>query len=208
MKKYLVLLALALLSACGGPAQSVQPTAPRSASTAAPATNPTSVPPTQTPALLVQPAAPVAASATPAASDTSASGKTATVAFAYLWPAYLPDGMRISPSESRVARENEIGTTGTGFYLVTFNGEGRKLVVGGGATDTLPLTGDARQVSYDNGQATLTTNGDQRQLVFVHNGAKFFLYGRGISEQELMLVAESMVPTDVAALREQVDAAK
>ena len=116
--------------------------------------------------------------------------------------------MRIAANESRVAREDEIGTTGTGFYLVTLNGSGRKLVIGGGATDALPLIGDTRDVAYDDGTAKLTTHSDARQLVFIHDRAKFFVYSSGLSEQELMLVAESMVPTDITALRAQVSNTK
>ncbi len=74
--------------------------------------------------------------------------------------------------------------------------------------DALPLAGETRDVTYDNATASLTTSGDQRQLVFVRDNAKYFVYGRGISEQELLIVAESMVPTDVAALRDIVGAAQ
>ena len=114
--------------------------------------------------------------------------------------------MRVSPNESRIARENEIGTTGTGFYLVTWNKEERKIVVGGGATDALPLAGKKRELDFRNAQATLTTNGEQRQLVFSRDGANFFIYSRNISEAELLLIADSLVPMDVSALREQVKA--
>lgn len=110
--------------------------------------------------------------------------------------------MAVSPTESRVPKENEVGTTSTGFYIVTFNGGDRKLVVGGGATDTLPVSGETRQVTLDNNPATLTTNGEQRQLVFVRDRARYFLFGRNISEQELLLVGESLIPNDVAALRD------
>lgn len=150
--------------------------------------------PTSTPQLQVVPSQPTSAAAT---------APTATpVAFTYLWPAYLPDGMYVSPSESRVPHPNEVGSTSAGFYIVTFNSDTRKLIVGGGATDTLVLKGDTRAVNYDASSATLTTDGEQRQLVFIKNSTKYFIYGRNISEQEIMLVAESMVPNDIAAIQD------
>ncbi len=162
--------------------------------------------PTPTPELLIQPAAPAAA---PTQAPTAESAPTSeALRFDYLWPAYLPDGMFISKSESVVANENQTGTTVPGFYLVTLNGANRKLVIGGGSTDTLPLAGEEREVQVDNAPARLIINGDKRQLVFTRNMVKFFIYSAGLNEDELLLIAESLVPINVADLRQQVEAAQ
>src|SRR6266511_1988469 len=67
--------------------------------------------------------------------------------FAYLWPVYLPANMQISPAESRVPHEGEIGQNDLGFFIVTFTDGAAKLVIGGGATETLPLTGEQRRIT-------------------------------------------------------------
>ena len=205
--KLLVLATITVFACagCSGGSQASVPTASRPTPTIAAAVIPTTNATEPTPDLIIAPAAPQAT--TPAvAASVPQPPQSAAVPFAYLWPAYLPDGMRVSPNESRIARENEIGTTGTGFYLVTWNKEERKIVVGGGATDALPLAGKKRELDFRNAQATLTTNGEQRQLVFSRDGANFFIYSRNISEAELLLIADSLVPMDVSALREQVKA--
>lgn len=196
-----LLLAVGMLActACSNSAQALIPptTAPTPTIAAAPVA-PTVLrnAATPSPQIVVQAAGPTATPGTAVAGTDSS--------FAYLFPAYLPNALTVAPKESRVARDNEIGTTAGGFYLVTLNGSQQKLVIGGGSTDALPISGDTRQVPYDGATALLTTSGEQRQLVFVRNKAKYFVYGRGISEQELLLVAESLVPMDITALRDMV----
>lgn len=125
--------------------------------------------------------------------------------FVYLWPAYLPEGMQISPKESRVAQEGQIGAEGLGFFIVTFKAGARKLVVGGGGlADALPLTGESQNMTIGSQQAILTTNGEQRQLVFAVPRGTLFVYGAGLTEQELLRVAESLAPIDVRLVREQI----
>jgi hypothetical protein len=121
--------------------------------------------------------------------------------FAYLWPAYLPPNMRISPSETRVAREGEVAEDGTGFFILTFTDGVGKLVIGGGATETLPLTGEQRSLTVGGRDATLTTKGEQRQLVFVVAAGRLFIYSSQLSEEELLRVAESLQPISVQDLR-------
>lgn len=212
-RKYLRLgLTTALISlgstACGG--SQATPVVVRPSPTIAVA--PTTAVATSQPTATSTPPPPSPTTASTLAPTGVALGETAPAApaqpqFAYLWPAYLPDGMRISPGESRVAQENEIGTNGAGFYLVTLNGEARKLVVGGGATDALPLTGEQREITVDGQTVMLTTNGNRRLLVFPNRTGKIFLYSSGLEEDELILIAESLVPIDVASLRQQVSEA-
>ena len=192
---WVLLFSVVVSAACSASPQAAAPTRAVPTPTIAAAAIATAPLVSATPAPQpVQPAAPSVAAGTAAPAEDSS--------FAYLFPAYLPNGLRVAPNESRIARENEIGTTAGGFYLVTFNGSQQKLVVGGGSTDALPVAGDQRQVAFDGATALLTTSGDQRQLVFVRNKAKYFVYGRSISEQELLIVAESLVPMDIAALRD------
>lgn len=200
----LVLTALVafVCAGCSNRSQTSAPTAARPTPTIAAAVIATTAAMAATPDLIIAPAAPQ--TTTPAMTQTTPQPEqSAAVPFTYLWPAYLPDGMRISPNESRVAGENEIGTTDTGFYLVTWNNGERKIVVGGGAIDALPLAGERREIDFRNSSATLTTIGEQRQLVFTREGANFFMYGRNIAEDELLLVADSLVPIEVSTLREQ-----
>lgn len=191
-----IVLCCTLLASCSSAATSTPTVAPTTAlTTAEAALAPAEGPPaTATPRLQVVPSQPTA----PPGSTPSA----VTSAFTYLWPAYLPDGMYVSPSESRVPHANEVGSTSTGFYIVTFNGDTRKIIVGGGATDSLVLNGESRSVEYDGEMATLTTEGEQREFVFIKNKVKYFIYSRNISEQELILVAESMVPNELTAIQD------
>jgi hypothetical protein len=109
--------------------------------------------------------------------------------------------MHVSPGESRVARESEVGPDGLGFFIVTFTDGTAKLVVGGGATEMLPLAGEQRRLTVSGREATLTTNGDQRQLAFVAPRGRLFVYGSHLSEEELLRVAGSLQPIDVQDLR-------
>jgi hypothetical protein len=128
--------------------------------------------------------------------------------FNYLWPAYLPQGMVPAPRESRVARDNELGTVASGFFLVTFSMDGgkQKIILGGGAVDPLPLTGNTQQVTLDGRQATLISQGDQHLIRFVipPDQGSLFLFGIGVSEQELRLTAESLLPITAADMRARV----
>jgi hypothetical protein len=124
--------------------------------------------------------------------------------FVYLWPAYVPADMRVSPGESRVAREGEIGQNGQGFFIVTFAAGTGRLVIGGGATDTLPLTGEQRRVAVAGREATLTTGAAGRQIVFDVPVGSLFVYSSTLSEEELLRVAGSLEPIDVAELRKRV----
>ena len=125
----------------------------------------------------------------------------------YLWPAYLPPDMRISPSESRVAGESETGAEGFGFYLVTLNAGTQKLSIGGGDIEAvLPLTGDERPVTVGTRSAKLIASGDKREIVFDVPRGKLFVYSSGLSEEELLKVAASLQPIDVQALRAMIAA--
>ncbi len=63
---------------------------------------------------------PAAPAATQPAGSAAATPTIAPAPFSYLWPTYLPPNMRISPSETRVAREGEIAEDGIGFFILTF----------------------------------------------------------------------------------------
>jgi hypothetical protein len=125
--------------------------------------------------------------------------------FNYLWPAYLPQGMVPMPSQSRIAKDTEAGTTAAGFFLITFHANGGKqqIILGGGSVEPLPLTGDTKKVTLDGRDATLVTNGDQRLVRFatVDTQGSLFLFGIGVSEQELLLVAESLLPMTPSDMR-------
>jgi hypothetical protein len=121
-----------------------------------------------------------------------------------MWPEYLPAGMAPSPSESRVARDGELGPGDIGFFVVTWNGGGKKLVVGGGAAEAFPLSGRITTVALGERGARLVTSDDQRQLVISGTEGSLFVYGVGIAEEELVRVAESLRPIDVAELRQRV----
>jgi hypothetical protein len=120
----------------------------------------------------------------------------------YLWPTYVPPGMMPSPDESRVSGDAEVGNAGLGFYIITLNDGAKKLVIGGGGIDApLPLAGEQRKVTLGGRGATLIASGEQRQLVFDVPQGKLFIYGDGLSEEELLKVGESLRPLDIAALR-------
>ena len=126
--------------------------------------------------------------------------------FTYLWPTYLPSGMQLSPRETRVPREGEIGQNGLGFFIVTFASGPGRLVIGGGATDALPLTGVERRVEVGGRAATLTTSDPQRQVTFDMPNGSLFVYSSSLSEAELLQVAGSLQPIDLAELRVRVGA--
>ena len=188
-------LALLACAACGG-----QPSAP----TAAPAPSPTiaavAIAATAEPAATQPGAAPAAPTNTPPPEP--AAGAPAAEATIYLWPTSLPGGLAPAPKESRVSAENELGDQELGFYLITLNGDGRKLAIGGGGLrEALPLTGETRELTLGGRAAKLITNDDQRELIFEVARGKLFIYSFGLSEQELLRVGESLQPIDVRSLR-------
>src|SRR5262249_55220044 len=122
----------------------------------------------------------------------------------YLWPTYLPPAMRPSPGESRVARDNEVGEHGLGFFIVTLNAGDQKLVVGGGdLQDALPLAGSEQPITVGKRAGKLVTSGEQRQIIFEVPKGRLFIYSRGLSEEELLRVAESLQPIDLHDLRDR-----
>jgi hypothetical protein len=127
-------------------------------------------------------------------------------AFVYLWPAYLPAGMQISPRESRVAKEGEVGQSAAGFFIVTFTSGDGKLVFGGGATDTLPLTGEQRRITAGGRPATLTTGAAGRQVVFDVPKGSLFVYSSTLGEEQLLQIAGSLQPIELAELRKRLGA--
>jgi hypothetical protein len=209
----LAALALALI-VCGGCAdQAAGPVARPSPTIAAPvlrfsptpavpgalATSPPIVPARTATPPAAQPSATPPTATTPLAAQPSATPPPAP--FAYMWPTYLPANMQVSRAETRVAHEGEIGQNGVGFFIVTFTDGAAKLVIGGGATETLPLAGEQRHITVSGRAATLTSSGEQRQLAFVESSGSLFVYGSHLSEEELLRVAGSLQPIDVRDLR-------
>jgi len=153
--------------------------------------------PTSTPAV-----EPTAVPAQPAPASTPGGRALAPEPSIYLWPAELPPDLKVSPKESRVADEGEVGPNGLGFYIVTLNAGDKKLVVGGGDLEALPLQGDERQVTVGQRSGKLITNDQQRELLLDISRGKLFLYSLGYGEEELLRAAASLQPIDVRALRE------
>jgi hypothetical protein len=121
----------------------------------------------------------------------------------YLWPTYLPPGMRPSPAESRVSSDGQTGEAGLGFYIITLNNGSQKLSIGGGdLSDVLPLSGEQRPITAGKRSGTLISSGDRREIVFNMTRGKLFLYSAGLDEQELLKIAESLQPIDVKNLRD------
>jgi hypothetical protein len=200
-------LALALsLAGCAAQA-AVPPTAPSPTIAALPLR---SMLPAPGRAATRPPAARASTATPPAFSQPTAAPRAGTPAplepFVYLWPAYLPNGMQVSPKESRVPREGEIGQNGQGFFIVTFAAGTGRLVIGGGATDALPLAGDQRRIEVGGRPATLTTNDPQRQVTFDVPKGSLFVYSSILSEDELLRVAGSLQPIDLSELRRRVGA--
>lgn len=127
--------------------------------------------------------------------------------FEYQWPAYQPEGFTLAPNESRVARDEEVPFGGVGFFVVTFNAAAQKLVVGGGSTEALPLQGEQQVVTIGEREAQLITSGDQRQIQFEQANSRLFIYGFGVSEEEIIRVAESLEPISITELRSRVNQA-
>ena len=202
-----IVLLICVLVVCARCGSAVEPPATTPAPTLAglslrpsPAPSTTRVGTASPPA--ASPSAAALATPTPLAAPSAQAAPTPVAApFVYLWPSYLPSGMQLSPKESRVAREGEVGEGGLGFFIITFQAGTNKLVVGGGATETLPLSGDRRHVTAGSREGTLITNGDQRQIVFDVPKGSLFVYSFGLGQEELLRVAGSLEPIDVQELR-------
>lgn len=208
------LLAALLCAGCGARPQATLPTPDAAIVAAVPSPLPTAPPAaTAATAPAPMPTAPITAPTTAPISEPSAPAITlspalamtpaAEASFTYLWPTYLPAGLAAAPAESRIARDGELGEGDIGFYIVTFNGVGQTLILSGGATEALPISGRITTVLVGGQEARLITNGDQRQLVLTGYQGALYLHGVGISEEELIRVAESLRPIDVRAMREQ-----
>jgi hypothetical protein len=181
------------------PSPTIAAPPPRPSATAAVAGGATRAPAT------AQPTATPPVFAAPTAAP-QAGTPTTLEPFVYLWPAYLPDGWQLASSESRVPHEGEIGQNGLGFFVVTFASGAGRLVIGGGATDALPLTGDERRVEVGGRAAILMTNDPQRQVTFQVPKGSLFVYSSSLSEEELLRVAGALQPIDLTELRARVGA--
>jgi hypothetical protein len=204
--------ALVLVVCAGCASEQALPAATPSPTIAVPArpSPPPAAASTQAPAATrpatMRPAATGEPTPTPPAIAQSTASLATPEPFVYLWPAYVPADMRVSPGESRVAHEGEIGQNGLGFFIVTFTSGSGKLVVGGGATDTLPLAGDQRRIVVGGRAATLTTSGAGRQVAFDVPKGSLFVYSSNLSEEELLRVAGSLQPIDLTDMRKRLGA--
>ncbi|HMO59818.1 MAG TPA: hypothetical protein PKA05_09750 [Roseiflexaceae bacterium] len=124
--------------------------------------------------------------------------------FEYLWPEFLPEGMQLSSGETRVAQEGEIGAGEIGFFVLTFQDGGRKLVVGGGATDAIPLSGRIESLMIGNRPARRVSGDIGEMIVFERVQGTLFVFGIGMTRDELEQVAASLTPIDIRELREKV----
>jgi len=122
-----------------------------------------------------------------------------------LWPEYLPEGMAPAARESRIAADGELGPGDIGFFVVTWNGGGRKLVIGGGAAEPFPLSGRITTLEIGGRGARLVTSDKERQLTLSGSEGNVFVYGIGLDEAELIRVAEALRPIDVAEMRQRVN---
>lgn len=192
-----------LLAGCAGQGASAPPGAP-SPTIAAAGAQPALARPTPTPgAIGGRPTAAPGLQAAPAQPKPAPAAEPSI----YLWPSYLPPNMRPSPNESRVASEGQTGEAGLGFYIITLNAGQQKLSIGGGdLSDVLPLSGEQRSITAGARSGTLITSGDRREIVFDIARGKLFVYSAGLSEDELLKVAESLQPIDVKSLRELIAA--
>lgn len=122
--------------------------------------------------------------------------------FVYRWPSFLPEGMRPSPDETRIAREDEVGDGDIGFYLVTFNGDTNKIVIGGGAVEPFSLSGPIERINLGSYPARVVTQGDQT-LIVIDDGAPgaLFVFGAGVVRDDLVRVAASLEPIDPREMR-------
>lgn len=189
-------LLLMLIVGCSTPSQSSAPTAPVGAQRVTP-----SIP--SAPGVQPVQASPTAQGAprpTPAGSASLERGDPTR--FAYRWPSFLPEGMRPSPDETRIARETEVGDGDIGFYLVTFNSDAGKIVVGGGAVEPFSLSGPIERINLGSYPARVVTQGEQT-LIVIDDGApgSLFVFGAGVARDDLVRVAASLEPIDPREMR-------
>jgi hypothetical protein len=193
-------LALALIAGvlvgCGAPPPSSAPTLPLP--TVAVQRPTPSIP--SAPGVQPVPASPTAVPPSPAGPASLERGDPAR--FRYQWPAFIPDGMKPSPAESRIARDDEVGDGDIGFYLVTFNGRGNKIVIGGGAVEPFSLSGTIERTRLGAYNARIVTQGDQT-LIVIDDGAPgtLFVLGVGMARDDLLRVAASLTPIDPHEMR-------
>jgi len=203
LRSMLIVLALLLCAACGGASAPAPPAAP-SPTIAAAVRSPTpagSLGPQPSPSPANPAAQPTAAPVQPAPATSVAGQAPVAEPSIYLWPAELPPDLKVSPKESRVAGEGEVSPNGLGFYIVTLNAGDKKMVIGGGDLEALPLQGEERQVMVGQRTGKLITKDQQRELLLDVSRGKLFLYSLGFSEDELLRAAASLQPIDVRALR-------
>ncbi|MBO9383182.1 MAG: hypothetical protein J7479_12355 [Roseiflexus sp.] len=193
-------LALALIAGvligCNAPPLSPAPTLP--APTVAVQRPTPSIP--SVPGVQPAPALPPVAWPSPARLSLLERGNPAR--FQYQWPSFIPDGMKPSPAESRIARDDEVGDGDIGFYLVTFSGNGAKIVIGGGAVEPFNLSGTIERTSLGTYNARIVTQDDQT-LIVIDDGAPgtLFVFGMGIARDDLLHVAASLTPIDSREMR-------
>jgi len=198
----LIPLALLLCVACGEASAPAPPAAP-SPTIAAAVRSPTPASLLASPSPANLAAQPTVAPAQMAPATPAAGQAAVPEPSIYLWPAELPPDLKVSPKESRVAGDGEVGPNGLGFYIVTLNAGDKKLVIGGGDLgEALPLLGEERRVTVGQRTGKLITKDQQRELVLDISRGKLFLYSLGFGEEELLRAAASLQPIDVRALRE------
>ncbi len=191
-------LLLALIAGCSAPPQSSGPTAPAVGEAQRVTPSISSAPGVQP--VPASPTAQVVTRPSPAGSASLEQGDPAR--FVYRWPSFLPEGMRPSPDETRIARDDEVGDGDIGFYLVTFNGEAGKIVIGGGAVEPFSLSGTIERVNLGAYAARIVTQGNQT-LVVIDDSApgSLFVFGVGVARDDLVRVAASLAPIDPREMR-------
>ncbi len=197
-KQLILGLLLSLLVGCSAPSQSSGPAAP-----ALPEARPATPSIPSAPGVQPVPASPTAQVATrPTPAGSASLDRGDPTRFVYRWPSFLPEGMRPSTGETRIAREDEIGDGDIGFYLVTFNGDAGKIVIGGGAVEPFSLSGPIERVNLGSYTARVVTQGDQT-LIVIDDGAPgaLFVFGIGIARDDLVRVATSLEPIDPREMR-------
>ncbi len=201
-----MILTLALLCAACGEASAPPPPAAPSPTIAAAVRAPTPASPQQarpSPSPANSASQPTAAPVQPELATPADGSAPAADPSIYLWPVELPPDLKVSPKESRVAGDGEVGPNGLGFYIVTLNAGDKKMVIGGGDLgEALPLLGEERPVTVGQRTGRLITKDQQRELVLDISRGKLFLYSLGFGEDELLRVAASLQPIDVRALRQ------
>lgn len=191
-------LLLALIIGCSAPPQSSELTTPALADVQRVTPSIPSAPGVQP--VRASPTAQAATRPTPAGSAAIERGEPTQ--FVYRWPSFLPDGMQPSPDETRIAREGEVGDGDIGFYLVTFNGDSGKIVIGGGAVEPFSLTGPIERITLGSYPARVVMQGEQT-LIVIDDGAPgaLFVFGAGIARDDLVRVAASLEPIDPREMR-------